>query len=107
MSVVEDPFKLLIVEEELDEFAVLREKPTSAGMVSPAGSPAVSTAVFHGFDLDDRPLLTGVTTLESEVVVARTTVPLTRAQVGSTVVVLCERDEPRRPIVVGVVLDQP
>jgi hypothetical protein len=104
MSTLKDPFELLVVEEGLDEFEALSRK--SVGAASPAATPPdAATARFHGFDHDDQLLVTGVAGLPHEIVPARTTVPLLRSQIGSTVVLLFENGDRRRPIVVGVLQD--
>jgi hypothetical protein len=102
MSTQKDPFEALAVELAFDEFEALSRKAVSPA--SPA--PEAATARFHGFDLDDRPLVVGVAGLPHEIVPARTTVPLVRSQIGATVVLLFEDGDLRRPIVVGV-LQQP
>jgi hypothetical protein len=61
-----------------------------------------ATARLHGFDLEERPLLVGLPGLPHEIVAGRTTVSLLRQQIGSSVVVLFEQGDIRRPIVVGV-----
>ena len=97
MSHETDPFDVLVIEDD--------EAPAERG---PAVTPVrgAETARFHGFDLQDQPLLAEVPGLPGEVVAARSTVPLLRAQVGARVVVLFERGDVRRPIVVGVLQDQ-
>ena len=65
------------------------------------------TASFQGFDLDERVIVADMPGLPpGELVRARSTVTLSPSQKGSTVVVLCERGNPRLPIVVGVLEDQ-
>jgi hypothetical protein len=106
MSALEDPFAVLVVEQESDEFATLSRKPFVAPQAA-GPIPGVVTARLHGFDLEERPLVAGLPDLPGEIVPARTTVPLVRAETGSTVVVACEGGDPRRPIVLGVIRTQP
>jgi hypothetical protein len=87
MSAVQDPVDALI-QEALD--------------ASGASSSAI-TARFHGFDVDDGPLIVDVPGLPGEIVRARTTVPLRRAHIAASVVVLFEDGNRRRPIIIGVV----
>jgi hypothetical protein len=96
-----------LVEEETDSFAALTQQPVS-GARPPANAPTGAvTARFHGFDLDDRPLLAGLPGLPHEIVVARSTTHLSTAQIGATVVVVCEEGDVRRPIVLGVIQERP
>ena len=94
MSVVGDPFEVILVDN------------SAGGPAVPVAGPRLLvgavTARFHGFDLNDRVIVGGVPGLPDELLLARSTVPLTHAQKGSTVVVLCEDGNPRLPIVVGV-----
>jgi len=87
MSAVQDPVDTLI-QEALD---------------ARGASSALITARFHGFDVDDGPLIVDVPGLPGEIVKARTTVPLRRAHVDASVVVLFEGGDRRRPIIIGVV----
>ena len=105
MSTVKDPFDVCVVEEELDDFAALSQKPVATSASEPL-VPGAATARFHGFDLDDRPLLVGLPGLPGEIVPARTTVPLRTAQAGATAVVVFDQDDVRRPIVIGVIQEQ-
>jgi hypothetical protein len=103
MSAFKDPFEALEVEvvETDDEFASLARRPV-ADRQTPA-LPAAATARLHGFDLHEQPLVSGLRQLPGEVVPARTTVPLTRRQIGAPVVLVFEEGDIRRPIVLGVV----
>ena len=103
MSVLEDSTKVLFL-EEADEVAALIGRPPARAPI-PA-LPAAVTARFHGFDLDDRPLVAGVPGLPGEIVTARSAVPLLRSQIDSTVVLVFERGDARRPIIVGVLQDE-
>jgi hypothetical protein len=105
-----DPFVPIVVDAGADDFAELSSRP--AGLVdsrsdSPGATTGAVTACFHGFDLDDRPLLTGLPGIRYEIVAASSTTPLRRSQVGATVVVLCENGDVRKPIVMGVLQERP
>jgi hypothetical protein len=100
------PFDTFVVDEETDAFASLSRKP-SALAHGGAAPPAVSTARFHGFDVDDRPLVAAIAGLAGEILPARSTVPLLHGQIGSDVVLLFENDDVRRPIIIGVLKDRP
>ena len=89
MGVVEDPIELLSPDADA------------------SGTPAAVLARFHGFDLDDRPLVRGLAELSGEIITARSTVALSREQIGSTVVLVFEHADVRRPIIVGVLQDRP
>jgi hypothetical protein len=101
-----DPFVEVVVDAAADEFAELTRRPASAAPPPVAALPGAATARLHGFDLDDQPLLVGVPGLPGEKAAARTTVALHQAQIGSTVVVLFEQGDVRRPIVIGVLDDR-
>jgi len=96
------PLEITLNDEVADEFTRLTQKPAAVS-VSPAPAGSASTALLHGFALDDRPLLTGVYGLPGEIVTAMTTVALRREQLGSTVVCVFDQGDLRRPIVIGVV----
>lgn len=101
-----DPFEVLVLEPEPGDFAELAARRIAS--VAPAsGTAGAATARLHGFDLDERPQLTGVPGLTHEIVPARSTIPLLRQQVGAQVVVLFENGDPRLPIVIGVLQDSP
>ena len=99
----DDPFEVVVVEESAaSEFDAL----TTRAVTTPAAVPATAAAVtarFDGFDLEDRPLVSKLAEAPGEVLVARTTVALRRADIGSTVVLLFERGDQRQPIIVGVI----
>lgn len=101
MHKVEDPFEIVLVEEEHAPFEALT-RSTIAPATEPPALPSAVTARFHGFDLDERPLVVGVAGLPHEILPARTTIALLRTQIGSSVVLLFENGDVRRPIVVGV-----
>ena len=104
MDTLKDPFELLVVEED-EGLDALTRRPISPPSV-PEGLPSASIARFHGFGLDDEPLVTGLPGLRGEIVHARTTIPLLRAQIGCDVVLLFVQGDVRRPIIMGVVRDR-
>ena len=105
MSVLEDdPFEVLVVEEEPDPFSALTQRDVVAAPTL-ATLPAAVTARLHGFDLDEQPQLTGLPGLPHEIVSARSTVSLLRQHVGGTVAVVFDQGEVRRPIVLGLLQD--
>jgi hypothetical protein len=59
MNPAKDPLEITVVEQVADDFTRLTEKPATVSSPPDAAINA-STAVFHGFALDDRPLLTNV-----------------------------------------------
>jgi len=104
MSQRDDPFERFVTDEEIDEFKTLILKPLRREFPGPA-LPDATTARFHGFDLDDRPLVTGLSGFPHEIVPARTTIPLRRGHIGFSVVVVFDRGDVRQPIIIGVVQD--
>ena len=102
MSLLEPNRQESRVHEKESDFAALSNRPVMSAERPAAMPRSAATACFEGFDLDDRPLISGLPELPGEVVAGRTTVPLLRAQAGSAVVVLFEEGDVRRPIVVGV-----
>src|SRR4051812_4295282 len=103
MSTRKEPFEALVVKKESDEFAELAEKPMMGSGQTVVTAAGAVTARFHGFDLQDRPLVTGLPDLPDQVVVAQTTLQLVTGQIGFTVVVLFDHSDTRRPIIVGVI----
>jgi hypothetical protein len=101
MSRLEDPFDVLSVEQESSDFATLTSRDVGSSPSSLAVGYA-ATARLQGFSLDNQPLLAGLEVSGGELFAARTTVPLLRSQIGSTVVVLFERGDVHRPIIVGI-----
>jgi hypothetical protein len=101
VSTEKDPFEVVLVEEEAGAFAALADRPVGGAPSSMPVLPSVATAVFHGFDLEDRPVLKKVPGLPHEMVPARTTVALRGRQAGETVVVVFEGGDPRKPIILG------
>jgi hypothetical protein len=108
MGSVNDPFQPVVVEEEpVGAFASLTSRPALLATAAVESAiPSAATARFHGFGVDDQPLLSDVPGLLHELVPARTTVPLSTDQIGSSVVLLFEQGERRRPIVIGVIRPQ-
>ena len=99
-----DPFELAFVEDEAGEFSELTRREVASPRAA-AGVTGAATARLHGFDPDDRPLVVGLPGLSHEVVTARATVALLRQHVGSTVVIVFEAGDVRRPIILGVMHD--
>src|SRR5687767_6443607 len=97
MDALKDPFEMLVVEED-EGLDALTRRPISPPSV-PEVLPAASIGRFHGFGLDDEPLVTGLPGLRGEIVPARATIPLLRAQIGNDVVLLFEQGDVRRPII--------
>jgi hypothetical protein len=103
----DEPFEVLVLEPESDQLADLtrRQMARVEEPSDPPTQPPAATARLYGFDLDERPLLTGLPGLLYEIVPARTTVSLLRCEIGCAVVVLFEQGDVRRPIVLGVLRD--
>jgi hypothetical protein len=106
MRTPEDTFDVLVIEEE-SGFASLSQKPVSERDPAPVAPSGAVTARFDGFDLSNQPLISGVPGLPGEVVAARSTLPLRNEPVGSTLVVLFDQGNVRRPLIVGVLREQP
>lgn len=67
-----------------------------------AGCAAVSVGRFLGFDEARRPLVSDLPGVPRTAALARTTVPLARAAPGAEVLVIFEGNDPKRPIIVGI-----
>jgi hypothetical protein len=96
----DDPFDVLVLEAEPRDFLDLTRRQVVP--VPPSSSAGAATVRLHGFDLGERPMVVGLPGLPREIVTARTTVSLRSEDVGSTMVVLFDQGDVRRPIVVGV-----
>lgn len=110
MGTNESPFKPLpsaaASAEPASDLHALLARPRAMAALAPApGQGVVSTARFHGFDLQDRPLLAALRQAPGELVPARTVVALRRAMIGATVLVLFEEGDSSRPIIAGVLQD--
>ena|ERR1700754_3290589 len=86
-----------------DPLAALTRGPVAAQGAVAVGAGAVELATLHGFDLDERAIVSGIAALPGELVVARSTVPLRREALGFPVVIVFEHGDPRLPIVLGVI----
>lgn len=98
----DDEFEVLLLEPS-DGVAETADGANARGRRRASALPASVTARLLGFDLEERPQLVGLPGLPHEIVAARSTVSLLRADVGRDVVVLFDGDDVRKPIIVGVV----
>jgi hypothetical protein len=101
MRVLDDPFEL-VPPKDVGVCGEWSGESTELMKPSEAVALGAATARFHGFDGNDQPLVKGVPHLPQELIAARSTVPLVSSQVGSSVVLVFEQGDPRRPIIVGV-----
>jgi hypothetical protein len=97
MGKIEDPFEQIAAEGAMRPRSALR-----ANQAPGAPSTGAVTARLHGFDLDDQPLVSGLTQLPGEIVAARAAVALRQQMIGEEVVVLFDGGDVHRPIIVGV-----
>jgi hypothetical protein len=107
MMLTEDPFVIMAPEVGVDEFARLQQRVMTSSaadapsaQLPPVHAPAV--ARLHGFDQDDRPVLSALSVSPGELVTSRTTVSLKRAMIGHQVLVVFENGDVRLPIITGV-----
>jgi len=105
MSLLYDPFTVVLADETAEDFDSLQRRPASLESAPLSGHSNVEVGQLSGFDLDDQPLLSGIESLRGEIVRGRSTVPLRRAHVGAHVVLVFERGDRRRPIVIGILQD--
>jgi len=110
MDRAEDSFLALAVETLADDFAVLERRDVSParadGMAAAVAAATPAVGLLHGFDLLDQPLVANLPACSSQVLIARTTVPLRRAMIGRDVVVLFDGGDPQAPIIMGVIEPQ-
>ena len=105
MNHTEETFAPLDAATTHDDFAQLRRRSAPAASAQPA-LPAPVLARLHGFDLLERPEVSGLPGLPGQRRVARTTVALRHAQIGSDVLLMFEDGDVHRPIIVGVLAAQ-
>ena len=67
-----------------------------------SATDGVRIARFHGFSLDDEPLISGVEARSGQVLTARSIVALRTDMVGAQVVLVFENADPDKPIILGV-----
>lgn len=104
MSIERDPFGPLHSESKAgEEFALLAARQARSSLSTAGASPIV--ARLYGFDVLDRPLLSGLAARPGEVVTARSTVALRRDMLTAEVLVLFENGDANRPIITGVLQD--
>ena len=101
-----DPFEPLAALPVGDGFEALPRRPAAARPPEPAPG-AVCVGVLRGFDLLERPLVSGVPGLERELVPARSTIALRHEMIGTDVTLASHNGDWGRPIILGVVLDDP
>jgi len=106
MGTNENLFKPLPEHDTANELQRLISGSRVLRSSSPATASAATTARLHGFDLEDAPVLADLSMLPGQLVSARTIVPLQRAMIGATVLVLYENGDERRPIIIGVLQEQ-
>lgn len=88
------------------DFITLTARPVAHRDSSPSAIPGAVSARLHGFDLEERPQVVGMPDLPTEIVTARTTVPLSQSDVGGAVLVICADGNARSPVIVGVIHDR-
>ena len=104
MSTEQDPFVPLHSGGPADDdFAALAARQARVA-ANPTGASVV-LAKLYGFDVLDRPLLSGLPSRPGEVVTARSTVALRREMQSAEVLVLFENGDATRPIITGVLQD--
>lgn len=116
MNHADDPFLPLadLGHSAADEFAALAQRP-AAGLPEGAASPhpaaphasAPALARLHGFDLLERPLVSGLVACPGEVVAAASTVALRHAMIGREVLLMFVGGDVRQPVIVGVIEPRP
>lgn len=104
MRTEQDPFVPLHSEADVgDDFAKLAARQ-SRHAIHPLAATAI-VARLYGFDVLDRPLLSGLPSSPGEVVPARSTIALRRDMQSADVLVLFENGDAARPIITGVLQD--
>ena len=99
-----DPFEPLAAVD--DTFEALTQR--SSASAPPGDAPGtVCIGVLRGFDLLERPLVAGVPGLPHELVATRSTIALTHRMIGADVTLASHNGDWSRPIILGVVLDDP
>jgi len=100
-----DPFKCVGADACSDSFEALTRRPASWATVAlPA---AMSIGVLRGFDLLERPVVGGLPMSPGELVPARSTVALRHDMIGAELALTCHNGDWARPIILGVLLDDP
>ena len=109
MNPADDPFLPLAAPAEINDFALLSQRPAAVADArvaevarAAAALPAPVLARLHGFDLLERPEVTGLPGLPGQRLVARSTVALRHAQIGQDVLLVFEDGDVHRPIILGV-----
>lgn len=106
MGSMNEPFDIVASEEAVDDFSLLSRG--TARISQPVQAQAFNapvTGILHGFDISDRPLVSGLPQFPGEVIAARSTVALAHRMLGAGVLMLFEQGDPTRPIIIGVLQD--
>ncbi len=106
MKLIDDPFLPLADSNSPNELSALLDRPaapqTHAAQTPKAAAGQISVGVLQGFDLLENALVAQCASAPGQVRCARTTVALSQAGIGRSVVVL-EADD--GPVVIGVIED--
>jgi hypothetical protein len=103
----DDPFVPLAALALADELDLLR-RPTAHGAAAAPMLPGVPViGRLEGFDITEQPLVSRLAACPGEVVPARATVALRRAQIGRELLVVFVDGDPHAPVVIGVLEARP
>jgi hypothetical protein len=92
---------------ELTQRTAFRPAGSNDAGAARAPSAGVTVAQFRGFDLLERPLVVYPVAGADHVLPARSTIKLSHAARGASVLVVHENGEPDKPIIIGIVEANP